>query len=183
MWRKRCKRPKPQRRSADRSARVAARAGASAQKAPDAARPVLALRDAILIKLWRVCLRGLERGHANGELQIAPWYVSCLRKQGPHPAQYLTMLPAHLARVIMGARRACLQAMIAPWGAHSYGEQLLHSCDGCGAAPSSEHCCSCRECCTAANAALEHSMFDCEEPVSSVPRPGSVACRWLRSAT
>ena len=122
---------------------------------------MLASRDAILVNLWREWLRGLERGRANGELQVAPWYVSCLRKQGPHPAQYLTVLPAHLARVIMGARCGRLQDMIAPWGAHSYGEQLLHSCDRCGAAP------------WTAVAAFAHSMFDCEEPFV-----GSAA--WLR---
>ena len=54
--------------------------------------------------------------------------------------------------MIMGARCGRLQDMIAPWGAHSYGEQLLHSSDSCGAASRT------------AVAAFEHSMFDCEEP-------------------
>ena len=55
-----------------RFARVAARAGTSAQTASNAARTMLASQDAILVKLWREWLRGLEGGRASGELQVAP---------------------------------------------------------------------------------------------------------------
>ena len=145
------------------SARWLPAASASPASSPPPAshtHPISALSKCIKPKLYVSTLES-PRLAVFLELQIALWYVRCLRKQGPHPTQCLTVLPAHLARVIMSARSGRLQDMIVPWGAHSYGEQLLHSCNRCGAALQT------------AVATFEHSMFDCEEPFV-----GSAA--WLR---
>ena len=119
------------------------------------------VRTAILDNLWLAGLTQMQATYAQCPEGRPGWLPKCLLNQGRCPAEYLTLLPSPVARVITSARSSKLCAMDLmsdlKFGSITDGVSAhMHSCMHCGRAQRD------------AMAATVHRMLQCATMESNV---------------